>query len=130
MSRKGNRWDNAVNESFFSSLKKERIKKQIPSHRDLLQLLRAMRRRLDADMSLDALATRAGWSPFRLHRAFTFYLTGRPAFLESCALVAWIVAISLCSVSSFRKRSTGGGPFGSSCSTVSANSRRFPENRP
>jgi transposase InsO family protein len=31
MSRKGNRWDNAVNESFFSSLKKERIKKQIPS---------------------------------------------------------------------------------------------------
>jgi putative transposase len=29
MSRKGNCWDNAVIESFFSSLKKERIKKQI-----------------------------------------------------------------------------------------------------
>ena len=29
MSRKGNCWDNAVAESFFSSLKKERLKKQI-----------------------------------------------------------------------------------------------------
>lgn len=29
MSRKGNCWDNAVAESFFSSLKKERIKKYI-----------------------------------------------------------------------------------------------------
>jgi putative transposase len=29
LSRKGNCWDNAVAESFFSSLKKERIKKQI-----------------------------------------------------------------------------------------------------
>ena len=29
MSRKGNCWDNAVAESFFSSLKNERIKKQI-----------------------------------------------------------------------------------------------------
>jgi putative transposase len=29
MSRKGNCWDNAVVESFFSSLKKERIKKKI-----------------------------------------------------------------------------------------------------
>jgi putative transposase len=29
MSRKGNCWDNAVVESFFSSLKKERVKKQI-----------------------------------------------------------------------------------------------------
>jgi putative transposase len=29
MSRKGNCWDNAVAESFFSSLKKERIKKRI-----------------------------------------------------------------------------------------------------
>ena len=49
MSRKENRWDNAVAESFFSSLKKERIKKtelQEPRigtnllgelHRELLQ---------------------------------------------------------------------------------------------
>ena len=29
MSRRGNGWDNAVAESFFSSLKKERIKKRI-----------------------------------------------------------------------------------------------------
>ena len=37
----------------------------------LLQLLRTIRRRLDANVSLDALASRAGWSPFHLHRAFT-----------------------------------------------------------
>lgn len=35
MSRKGNCWDNAVAESFFSSLKKERIKKHIYKDRDL-----------------------------------------------------------------------------------------------
>lgn len=33
MSRKGNCWDNAVAESFFSSLKKERIKKKIYKNR-------------------------------------------------------------------------------------------------
>jgi putative transposase len=35
MSRKGNCWDNAVVESFFSSLKKERIKKHIYRSREL-----------------------------------------------------------------------------------------------
>jgi putative transposase len=35
MSRRGNCWDNAVSESFFSSLKKERIKKRIYKNRDL-----------------------------------------------------------------------------------------------
>ena len=35
MSRKGNCLDNAVAESFFSSLKKERIKKQIYKNREL-----------------------------------------------------------------------------------------------
>jgi putative transposase len=35
MSRKGNCWDNAVAESFFSSRKKERIKKQIYKNREL-----------------------------------------------------------------------------------------------
>ena len=35
MSREGNCWDNAVVESFFSSLKKERIKKQIYRNRAL-----------------------------------------------------------------------------------------------
>ena len=35
MSRKGNCWDNAVAESFFSSLKKERIKTHIYKTREL-----------------------------------------------------------------------------------------------
>ena len=35
MSRRGNCWDNAVIESFFSSLKKERIKKKIYKTRKL-----------------------------------------------------------------------------------------------
>ena len=35
MSRRGNCWDNAVAESFFSSLKKERIKKRIDKTRDM-----------------------------------------------------------------------------------------------
>ena len=35
MSRRGNCWDNAVAESFFGSLKKERIKKQIYQTREL-----------------------------------------------------------------------------------------------
>jgi len=35
MSRRGNCWDNAVAESFFSSLKKEKIKKQIYRDRDI-----------------------------------------------------------------------------------------------
>ncbi len=35
MSRKGNCWDNSVAESFFSSLKKERIKKHIYKTREL-----------------------------------------------------------------------------------------------
>ncbi len=35
MSRRGNCWDNAVAESFFSSLKKERIKKKIYRNREI-----------------------------------------------------------------------------------------------
>ncbi|MCX2315316.1 IS3 family transposase [Klebsiella quasipneumoniae] len=35
MSRRGNCWDNAVAESFFSSLKKERIRKRIDKTRDM-----------------------------------------------------------------------------------------------
>ena len=35
MSRRGNCWDNAVVESFFSSLKKERIKKRIYKNRKI-----------------------------------------------------------------------------------------------
>jgi putative transposase len=35
MSRRGNCWDNAVAESFFSSLKKERIRKRVYKTRDM-----------------------------------------------------------------------------------------------
>jgi putative transposase len=35
MSRRGNCWDNAVAESFFASLKKERVKKRIYKNREL-----------------------------------------------------------------------------------------------
>lgn len=35
MSRRGNCWDNAVAESFFASLKKERIKKRIYTTREM-----------------------------------------------------------------------------------------------
>jgi AraC family transcriptional regulator len=42
----------------------------MPPERDLLHLLRDMRRRLDANVSLAALSQRAGWSRFHLHRAF------------------------------------------------------------
>ena len=41
----------------------------MPSHQDILQLLRTMRD-TNGDVSLDALAARAGWSPFYFHRAF------------------------------------------------------------
>ena len=42
----------------------------MPTPADLLSLLRHVGGRLDGDVSLDALAARAGWSPFHLHRAF------------------------------------------------------------
>jgi AraC family transcriptional regulator len=42
----------------------------MPSRTDLLNLLRRMRKRLDGDVSLDALAAQSGWSPFHLHRTF------------------------------------------------------------
>ncbi|MBP4545718.1 hypothetical protein ITF83_18405 [Acinetobacter baumannii] len=38
MSRKSNCWDNAVAESFFSSLKKERVKKRIYKSNDFLAI--------------------------------------------------------------------------------------------
>jgi AraC family transcriptional regulator len=42
----------------------------MPSERDILQLLSDLNRHLDDDLSLDALAAHAGWSPFHFHRAF------------------------------------------------------------
>lgn len=46
------------------------IRLPMPSERDILELLRDVRRHLDEDVSLDHLAARAGWSPFHFHRAF------------------------------------------------------------
>ena len=37
MSRRGNCWDNAIAESFFSSLKKERIRKRIYRTREIVR---------------------------------------------------------------------------------------------
>jgi AraC family transcriptional regulator len=42
----------------------------MPTPADLLDLLHQMNGNLDGDVSLAALASRAGWSPFHLHRAF------------------------------------------------------------
>ena len=42
----------------------------MPRERDILELLRDVRRHLDDDVSLQQLAARAGWSPFHFHRAF------------------------------------------------------------
>lgn len=42
----------------------------MPSDSEVLQLLQTVRDRLDGDVSLEALAARAGWSPFHFHRAF------------------------------------------------------------
>lgn len=55
MSRKGNCYDNAVAESFFASLKKERIKKRIYKNRDLA--------RSDVSEYIDAF-----YNPSRRHR--------------------------------------------------------------
>ena len=42
----------------------------MPTSRDILQLLRSVQDSLDADVSLETLAAKAGWSPFHFHRAF------------------------------------------------------------
>jgi AraC family transcriptional regulator len=42
----------------------------MPNERDMLQVLRGVRDHFDADVSLESLSARAGWSPFHLHRAF------------------------------------------------------------
>jgi AraC family transcriptional regulator len=46
--------------------------------RDVLHLLRDIRRGLSGDVSLEALAKRAGWSPYHLHRAFRRVLRETP----------------------------------------------------
>jgi AraC family transcriptional regulator len=50
----------------------------MPTEPDLLPLLRDITIRLDGDVSLDALAARAGWSRFHLHRAFHRFVRETP----------------------------------------------------
>jgi AraC family transcriptional regulator len=50
----------------------------MPSRPELLSLLRHVRGRLDGDLSLDALAAKAGWSPFHLHRTFRQFVGETP----------------------------------------------------
>jgi AraC family transcriptional regulator len=42
----------------------------MPTERDIVDLLGRLRGRLDEDVSLEALAEKAGWSPFHFHRTF------------------------------------------------------------
>jgi AraC family transcriptional regulator len=53
-----------------SRLEAEERRAEPMIHRDVLHLLSDVHRTLDGDVSLEALARRAGWSPFHLHRAF------------------------------------------------------------
>jgi len=50
----------------------------MPSERDILQLLQTLRDRLDGDVSLGAMAAKAGWSPFHFHRAFRIVVGDTP----------------------------------------------------
>jgi putative transposase len=66
MSRRGNYWDNAVTESFFSSLKKERIRKHIYKTRNLS--------RADIFDYIEAFYTRARRPSSRPRREDRIYL--------------------------------------------------------
>jgi AraC family transcriptional regulator len=50
----------------------------MPSNRDLLDLVREIRRRPADGETLDGLASRAGWSPFHLHRTFRAMVSETP----------------------------------------------------
>jgi AraC family transcriptional regulator len=50
----------------------------MPSNRDLLDVVRAIRHRSTDGATLDGLASRAGWSPFHLHRAFRAMVSETP----------------------------------------------------
>jgi len=87
MSRRGTYWDNAVAEPFFSSLKKERIRKRIYKTRDMA--------RADVFDYIEALSNRT-----RRHS----HLGGvSPEAFESASLLGW-------------KMSTGAGVVHITCS--------------
>ena len=50
----------------------------MPSNRDLLDVVREIRHRSTDGATLDGLASRAGWSPFHLHRAFRAMVSETP----------------------------------------------------
>jgi AraC family transcriptional regulator len=50
----------------------------MPSNRDLLKIVREIRHRSTDGDTLEGLATRAGWSPFHLHRAFRAMVSETP----------------------------------------------------
>jgi AraC family transcriptional regulator len=50
----------------------------MPSGPEILQLLREIGTRLDGEVSLEALAARAGWSPYHFHRAFRRFVGETP----------------------------------------------------
>jgi AraC family transcriptional regulator len=50
----------------------------MPSNRDLLDVVREIRHRSTDGDTLDGLASRAGWSPFHLHRAFRAMVSETP----------------------------------------------------
>lgn len=50
----------------------------MPSNRDLLDIVREIRHRSTEGETLDRLASRAGWSPFHLHRAFRAMVSETP----------------------------------------------------
>jgi len=65
MSRRGNCWDNAVAESFFSSLKKERVNRQVYRTRDLATPISSNTSRCST-IEPDAIAISAASVPRRL----------------------------------------------------------------
>jgi AraC family transcriptional regulator len=68
----------------------------MPSTRDLLQVVRDIRHRRPAGSTLEELATRAGWSPFHLHRAFRAMVRETPKQyalrLQLQKAAAWLVS--------------------------------------
>jgi putative transposase len=59
MSRRGNCWDNAVVESFFSSLKKERIKKRDWARADVFDYIEVFYNRIRRHSHLSGVSPEA-----------------------------------------------------------------------
>lgn len=90
MSRHGNCWDNAVMESFFSSLKKERIRKRIYKTRDMARAdvfdcLGAVQRKSEAGLQhLPPASMRPEDQPQALHQPRWFDSVANWLLKTSC----------------------------------------------